>query len=595
MGEWHRSRGARSIVALGAACVLLVSVFVTVASGSGGTLTGKAATVHSSASARTISATVTVSGIYCGRVGRHQYAGQRAGVQLLGKYRDRDVTIYPLDFSGYYSYCNGNRPVYTPEFLASNPRTGLLHFKPSGFKISPGDPLKVSATRTRSGVVLRIYDVNTKRLRTWTVPPLGSNAGWSAGALELFARPSGKPFLTGYTPLLQLYSPTGGPANVPGPVPWAPIIFTHLKVNGHLVGRHTRGLLLTTWQVGGGVASAHAAEAHVLGIAAGTTPTNATVTPPSNGSFESSDGGLPAPVLGKNFDITPVSGSITVQETGHKGFKRVPVGARVPDGSKVDASNGSVQMTLALPGGSYESGVFYDGQFKLHQDGKSGATTATLTGGKGVKYCPVTAIGADDPIGIASAARATASVASAKGKGKGKGKKVQSLWANAHGSFTTKGSGGAASVLGTRWYTENTCAGTYFRVARDKIKVLAYYPHPHTVSVTAGHSFFAPNASVPIIQVSPVTTSGGRFNVHVTDTYRLTVLSADQPSYVDAAVVPNLPGNGTTRLFPDGSVGGVPRWYVLFNITPNLIDFQYWNVGVQIGPTMYLVRLRVNG
>jgi hypothetical protein len=100
---------------------------------------------------------------------------------------------------------------------------------------------------------------------------------------------------------------------------------------------------------------------------------------------------------------------------------------------------------------------------------------------------------------------------------------------------------------------------------------------------------------VPIIQVSPVTTSGGRFNVSVTDTYRLTVISSEHPSYVDAAVVPNLPGNGTTSLFPDGTVNGVPRWYVLFNITPNLINFQYWNVGVQIGPTMYLVRLRVHG
>ena len=78
--------------------------------------------------------------------------------------------------------------------------------------------------------------------------------------------------------------------------------------------------------------------------------------------------------------------------------------------------------------------------------------------------------------------------------------------ANAHGSFTTKGSGGAASVLGTRWYTENTCAGTYFRVARDKIKVLAYYPHPHTVTVTAGPiPAFRPrrSADVPCGSVSP--------------------------------------------------------------------------------------------
>ncbi|MDE3134429.1 MAG: hypothetical protein KGL15_10205 [Acidobacteriota bacterium] len=574
------------MIATGVAIGLLASLFVAVASGHRRTMFGKAATVHSNGSAKSISATVYVSAIYCGRVGRSHYAGQRAGVELLGKYRSRGETVYPLDFSGYYSYCSGNRPVYTPEFLASNPRTGLVHFKPSGFKIAPGDPLKVSVVRTSTGVVMTIYDVNTNQLRTWNGPPLGRNGGWSAGALELFARPSGKPFLTGYTALLQLYSPTGGPANVPGPVPWAPIIFTHLTVNKHIVGKHWKGLSLETWRVGPGIASARAGH-HVTATVAGTTPTNATVTPPSNGTFESNDGGLPPPTLGKTVDITPVSGNVQVQSTGHNQFKHVPQGIQVPNNSQVDARNGSVQMTLALPHGNYETGIFYDGLFQLHQNGKSGATTATLTGGgHGVSYCPAPEIGPNKAVGIASAARTH------KPK---KGKKLRSLWANAHGSFTTKGSGGAAAVLGTRWLTEDTCDGTWFKVVRDKIKVTAYYPHRHTVLVTAGHSYFAPNKFTPVIKVSPVTTSGGHFNVRITHTYRLTVISEGHPSYVDASVVPNLPGNGTTKLFRAGSVDGVPRWYVLFNITPNLINFQYWNIGVKLGHTMYLVRLRVHG
>ena len=592
MGGRLRLRGVRAIVATVLAVGLLAAFFANVASGHHRTVFGKAATVHSSVSANSISATVYVSAIYCGRVGRSHYAGQRAGVELLGRYRAHGETVHPLDFSGYYSYCSGNHPVYTPEFLASNPKTGLVHFKPSGFRIAPGDPLDVIVIRTGSGVKLTIHDVNTKQSRTWTGPPLGRNAGWSAGALELFARPSGKPFLTGYTQLLQLYSPTGGPANVPGPVPWAPIVFTHLKVNKHTVGRHWKGLSLETWQVGPGIASAHVAQ-HVRATAAGTTPINATVTPPSNGTFESNDGGLPPPTLGKSVDITPVSGHVGVEATGQKNFKHVSQGVQVPNGSEIDARNGSVQMTLALPHGSYETGIFYDGQFQLHQNGRSGATTATLAGGgHGVSYCPAPQIGSRDAVGIASAARAKRPK---KGKNGNKGKKLRSLWANAHGSFTTKGSGGAAAVLGTQWLTEDTCAGTWFKVVRDKIKVTAYYPHRHTVIVTAGHSYFAPNKFTPSIRVSPVITSGGHFNVHITDTYRLTVISETHPSYVDASVAPNLPGNGTTSLFREGSVDGVPRWYVLFNITPNLIDFQYWNVGVRIGRTMYLVRLHVHG
>ena len=585
MGGRPRLRGVRSIVVACATVGVLAFAFVTSAIGSGGIVNGKAATVHSSSPASSISATEYVSAIYCGGVGRRQYAGQRAGVQLLGRFSRRSQSVEAFDFAGYYSYCRGRTPIYTPEFIVTNSSTGLAYFRPGHFHISPGDPLIVSVSRTGSGVKLKITDFNTKKSRTASGPALTPNLGWAAGALALFARPTGAPYLTGFVALLNLYSPSGGPAAIPGPVPWAPMVFQHLRVNGHLVGRRTKHLQLTMWHVGGGIASAH-----VRASAAGGNPVNATVTPPSNGSFESNDGGLPKPKIGKNVDITPVTGDVLVRGPGEKHFKRVPKGALVPNGSEIDAPHGTVQMTLALPGGKYETGVFYDGSFKLNQDRHTGATTATLSDGTGLKYCPATAVGPGDAVGIASAARASATIAKAKGKGK----KVGSLWANAHGNFTTKGSGGAAAVLGTKWYTEDTCTGTYFHVVRDKIKVTAYYPHPHTVIVTAGHSYFAPNQASPIIQVSPVSTTGGHFNVHITDTYRLTVISPLPPSYVDAAVVPNRPGNGTTKLFPDGTVNGVPRWTVLFTITPNLIDFQYWNVGVQIGSTMYLVKLRVS-
>ncbi len=603
----------RVVAALSAGVVGLVSVAS--ASGSGPFVGGRAATVHSRTPSRSVSATVTVSAIYCGAVGRRQYAGQRSGVELLGRYRRRNSAVQAFDFAGYYSFCRGNQPVYTPEFIFSNTNTGYLRFRPAHFRIAPGDPLQVTVWRVGRGLRLRIVDLNTRQTRSLRAPALNPNLGWAAGAFELFGNQFGRPYLNGWAALINLYSPTGGPNAVRGPVPWAPMVFTHLRVDGHIVGRNTPRIALTTWRVGGGVASA-TVRPRVRATIAGTQPTNATVTPPVNGSFESNDGGLPAPVLGKNVDITPVTGDVRVRVTGQHTFRRVAVGAQVPNGSEIDASHGSVQMTLALPHGSYESGVFYDGRFELHQDRSTGATTATLSGGPGAQYCPVTVGGPNSAVGIASravsargavasVASATATVAKAKGRAKGKGtakgnakpkgKKLQSLWANAHGSFTTKGSGGAAAVLGTKWYTENTCAGTYFRVVRDKIRVTAYYPHPHTVVVTAGHSFFAPDAAVPIIQVSPVSTTGGHFNVRITDTYRLTVVSPEHPFYVDAAVAPNLPGNGTTALFPDGSVNGIPRWYVLFNITPNLINFQYWNVGVQIGSKLYLVRLRVHG
>jgi hypothetical protein len=558
MGERLRVRGVRSIVSGGTAVVVLTSVLIASAAGSGPVLSGNAATVGSSASASSISATVYVSAIGCAAVPRGVYEGQRAGVQLLGSYRRGGATVHPLDFAGYYSYCHGKVPSFRAEFMISNPSTGLLTFRPAGLAIAPGDPLKVSVTRTDSGVKLKITDVNTKRSRTLAAPPLGGNAGWSSGALELFGAQNGRPLLKGSVLLEQPYSPSGGPNAIPGPVPWAPIIFTHLKVDGHIVGASTKGLHLTTWRVSlasasGGSASASGGSASASGgsapasggstgasrgstgasrgsarpaaasaaagrpaskgTAAGNTPTNATVTPPKNGTFESNDGGLPPPTLGKSVDLTPVTGDVSVQTPGKTTFKHVPKGVLIPNGSTIDASHGSVQMTLALPHGNYETGVFYDGQFQLSQDGKSGATTATLTG-NGLADCPKLDGDGDydnDFLG-ASTARAHASGTSPAGaapsrasdakagpgvatvaKAKTKPQKVRSLWANAHGNFTTKGSGGAAAVLGTKWFTRDTCAGTYFKVIRDKIQVTVYYPHPHTVVVTAGHSLFAPS------------------------------------------------------------------------------------------------------
>jgi hypothetical protein len=147
-------------------------------------------------------------------------------------------------------------------------------------------------------------------------------------------------------------------------------------------------------------------------------------------------------------------------------------------------------------------------------------------------------------------------------------------------------------VLGTKWFTENTCAGTYFRVVRDTLKVTVYYPHVHTVVVKQGHSLFAPNLA-PEISVSPVSATGGRYNVQISGYYELTVISAQQPYYEDAAVAPQLPRGGNVALYPDGEVDGTPRWHIIFHITPNLSGFQDWNVGVSDGGLLYLVKLRV--
>ena len=55
-------------------------------------------------------------------------------------------------------------------------------------------------------------------------------------------------------------------------------------------------------------------------------------------------------------------------------------GEQIPNGSEIDARHGSIQITLGLPHGKSETGVFYSGRFFLRQNKKSGDASATLSG-----------------------------------------------------------------------------------------------------------------------------------------------------------------------------------------------------------------------
>lgn len=563
MGLRLRLDGAKSVIALGAVVLALVSVFVASAAGSGSTLRTTGGVWSSAARTHSISATVFVSAVNCKRIKSGRYQGQRAGVELFGSFPSRGTTQHPFDFAGFYSYCYGQAPQYAAEFLISSPGTALLRFKPAGLAIAPGDPLQITVTSRGTGVMLTILDINTGRHASASGPALGSSQGWAAGILPLFGGPMGRPFLTGTVPLIDQYSPTSGPATIPGPTAFAPVVFNNFLVNGKSLGKGQK-ITSTTWH--------------------GTSGAGATVTHVRDGAFLAT-GRLKPPKLGQSADVTPVSGTTLIEARGTHHFFKLKKGEQIPNGSKIDARHGQVQLTLGLPHGKTETGVFYDGQFSLNQNATNGDATATLTGGSTSVVCPLsTNKSSSGAVTVAHVAKAGT---------KSPGKKLRSLWANAHGKFTTKGSGGAAAVLGTQWFTEDTCTGTYFRVVRDKIRVTVYYPHRHTVVVTQGHSFFAPN-DIPQITVTPVTTSNGRYNVHVLGAYNLVVVSAIQPQYVDAAVAPQLPAGGDYQLDPDGSVHGIPRWRIVFHITPSIGHFQNWNIGLKVRHTLYVVKLRVS-
>ncbi len=181
---------------------------------------------------------------------------------------------------------------------------------------------------------------------------------------------------------------------------------------------------------------------------------------------------VPPPVLGKSVDAAPVSGVVLVKQRGKRRFVRLRAGERIPVGSTVDATHGRVRLTSAKDkAGHTTTGVFYAGVFRLTQVPAQGVeiTVLTLAGPK--------------PSGCSAASSATVARRHPR-------KRKRSLWGNSEGDFRTKGAYASASERGTRWLTQDTCAGTLIHVAQGEVTV-DDLPHHRTLLLKAPHSYLA--------------------------------------------------------------------------------------------------------
>jgi YVTN family beta-propeller protein len=183
---------------------------------------------------------------------------------------------------------------------------------------------------------------------------------------------------------------------------------------------------------------------------------------------------VPPPVLGKSVDAAPVSGVVLLKQRGKRKFVRLRAGQRIPLGSTIDTTHGRVQLTSAKDkAGHTTTGVFYAGVFRLTQVPSQGAeiTVLTLAGPK--------------PSGCSAVGSATVARRHSR-----KRVRKRSLWGNSKGDFRTKGTYASASERGTRWLTQDTCAGTLIHVAQGEVTV-DDLPHHRTFLLKAPHSFLA--------------------------------------------------------------------------------------------------------
>jgi streptogramin lyase len=184
------------------------------------------------------------------------------------------------------------------------------------------------------------------------------------------------------------------------------------------------------------------------------------------------------PRLGKTAIARPVSGTVLVRIPSTAPARRLLAGEDIPVGALVDASNGRLLVTTALPSpGNTQSAAVWGGAFVIGQSASGqGMTTFALATGRPAD-CP----------GLARRSSGHAAAAHARSS------KTHSLWATDHGGrFSTRGQNSVATVRGTYWGTIERCDGTMTVVRRGLVSVRSLRTG-QTVLVRAGHSHLMKN------------------------------------------------------------------------------------------------------
>ena len=161
-------------------------------------------------------------------------------------------------------------------------------------------------------------------------------------------------------------------------------------------------------------------------------------------------------------DATGVpSGTVLIKQGGK--FVPFDPSKPIPDGAEIDVTKGKITLTAILkPGGKPQTATFYDGIFKL----KLGKTTTDLTLSQPLAKCAKNAAAA------------------------AKKPKTRKLWGNGSGSFRTRGQYSAATVRGTTWLVQDSCAGTLTQVKKGVVSVFDQIKKK-TIVLRAGKKYLA--------------------------------------------------------------------------------------------------------
>ncbi|MBJ7353295.1 MAG: hypothetical protein JHC98_00585 [Thermoleophilaceae bacterium] len=196
---------------------------------------------------------------------------------------------------------------------------------------------------------------------------------------------------------------------------------------------------------------------------------------------------LGTPFIRKSANLEPATGDVFVKLPGSDKYIPLSEALLVPVGTIVDARKGTAKLTLANADGTTYEAEFWGGIFQVFQG----------TGDQPLAIMKLRDDLIDTTTSAASAyprfaANPFKAIQIAK-----RGKKKNGLWGNGKGKFRTSGSGGSATVRGTKWYVANYENGTYFRVDRGIVNVRP--THGNCFDLKAGETRF--------VEYKPLTES----------------------------------------------------------------------------------------
>ena len=197
------------------------------------------------------------------------------------------------------------------------------------------------------------------------------------------------------------------------------------------------------------------------------------------------------PVLGRHFNVAPVSGKVLVRlpqpvgparasATGVSDLDRVDGTIQgIPAGSSVDARHGTVKLTSARGRRGRQSGNFSGSVFTVGQTkrGKSRGVTTLRLKPSSRRRCNTSARRSSDDRPVANSARRRRGL-------------LRRLKGRAKGRFRTRGRYSSAIVRGTRWTISDRCEGTLVSV-QEGVVAVRDLRRKRTVLVRRGQRYLA--------------------------------------------------------------------------------------------------------